>query len=118
MRCGGRLFITGLLPQALVLLLRSSCLPHTLLPLLSCIALLLEDPLLLETGLLASEAAPSIMQIPKGSQASQHDEEDPRGQPHCQACNIHPATPCGERVPGIQDYGLCSTPIPFPKGMG
>lgn len=52
-----------------------------------------DEPGLLQTGLLASEAAPSIMQIPKGSQAGQDNEEDPRGQSHRQACNIHPSTP-------------------------
>lgn len=57
---------------------------------------LLEDPLLLLTGLLHSESAlPSVVQIPKGSQASQDDEQDPRGESHRQACNIYSSTPCG-----------------------
>lgn len=59
-------------------------------------SLLLEDPLLLLTGLPDSESAPpSVVQIPKGSQASQHDEQDPRGQSHRQACDIYSSTPCG-----------------------
>lgn len=107
--CGSSLFIIGLLSQALVLLLQTSCLPPTFLP------LLLEDSLLLQTGLLASEAAPSIMQIPKGSQAGQDNEEDPRGQSHRQACNIHPSTPCGQRVPVIQYYHPLN---PFSRGHG
>lgn len=46
----------------------------------------------MRTGLLAS-APKTAVQIPKGPQAGQDDEQDAGCQPHSQACDINPSTP-------------------------
>lgn len=48
--------------------------------------LVLEVPLLLGTGLLPS--APMVVQVPEGSEAGQHDEQDAAGETHSQASHI------------------------------
>lgn len=77
--------------------------------------LLPEAPLLLRTRLLAS--TPTPVQIPKGSQASEDNEEDARGQSHSQACYVHLSTPCGGRGShGLRGCHPPQHPKAFPQG--
>lgn len=77
-----------------------------------------ESPLLLGTGLLASTPSAAV-QIPKGSQAGQDNEQDAGCQPHSQACYIHSSTPCSGEGGGGTGSGAVthpSNPVPSPRG--
>lgn len=76
--------------------------------------LVLEVPLLLGTGLLPS--APMVVQVPEGSEAGQHDEQDAAGETHSQASHIDVSAPWewegarGERATALGTVTQSSNP--------